>query len=328
MEDNNAELLYNKALAYYEEKKINLAIDYFNKAIEVEPNRQEFYYNLAGAHYYRKEYDKAIENYKKSLTFDEKDIHSYQNLGNIYFAIKDFDSALETFQKILHFYPDNDDAMHSVGDVYCKKNEYGKAITEYEKALNINPTNLAAKEALAFATKLHDKEIAEKEEEEARIASRPKETYLNEFMSAEAYFNLGINYTKVQNFELSIESFKKCLKIDPDYPRAYDFIDNIINRLGTENQAKTAIEHIKAAAGYVANGYSDIAKDTIRRAININPNLPDAYFILGMIHFNNKNLDFAKDSLQKCTELDPNHAKAKEYMYKIIMESNTNTNYL
>jgi tetratricopeptide (TPR) repeat protein len=58
------------------------AIDYYNKALEMDQNLSDVHYNLGNALYLIEETDRAIAHYETAIKLNPKKAESYYNLGN------------------------------------------------------------------------------------------------------------------------------------------------------------------------------------------------------------------------------------------------------
>ena len=73
---------YNRGVVYVNQKKWELALADFNKAIAINPDFSQFYYNRGIIYYQLGDKQKAIENFKQSaqLYLDQGDTASYEQI--------------------------------------------------------------------------------------------------------------------------------------------------------------------------------------------------------------------------------------------------------
>jgi len=115
------------------------------------------YYNLAQAlldTQNTQNINLAIENYNKALELNPTHIASLINMGKIYLEHKNnYNKAIELFEKVLSINPPNNQNNKSnksnqvtylLANAYVKKNNREQAITYYKKAIKQNPTHIAA----------------------------------------------------------------------------------------------------------------------------------------------------------------------------------------
>ena len=99
-------------LEYFEKKDYEKAINFFQKAIELNGGDFWTYNNIATAYYHQEDYNNAIEFYLKTLNLNQKAPDVYMNLANAYKANGDLLSAFEILTIGLEKNPDNIDMRH------------------------------------------------------------------------------------------------------------------------------------------------------------------------------------------------------------------------
>jgi len=129
--------------------------------------------------------------------------------------------------------------------------------------------------------------------------------YNGNFDAYNAYL-LGLNYLKkrnIESFELAIKEFKKALDIDPSMALAWAGLSQAYSD-------KTGF------GTYFASGYEQ-ARVAALKAVELDPNLPEAYLALADIQKSyDWDWDGAEDSLNRAYSLRPNDA---EIMSKLAM---------
>ena len=99
---------------------------------------------------------------------------------------------------------------------YSKLNNYDKAIKNLNLSLLIKPKSPVCYLELGLA--FHGKKDFSNAELNYKLAASNKENYL------QAFTNLG-NYTDIGDFNKADECLKRALKINPNYPVIYNFLD-------------------------------------------------------------------------------------------------------
>ncbi|OQC18337.1 MAG: TPR repeat-containing protein YrrB [Firmicutes bacterium ADurb.Bin080] len=84
LQPDNASAYSIRGYIYFSLEKYQQAIDSFNKAIQLNPTKAE-YYNSRGT-VYRKisQYEKAIEDFNQAILFDSNDAVFYNNRGGVH----------------------------------------------------------------------------------------------------------------------------------------------------------------------------------------------------------------------------------------------------
>lgn len=161
-----------------EDSKINIqAIDYFNKAIVLDPNCSDAYfwrgsfYLTASSEYqlaiddftrvvqidpkykdvyrYRGEafrrvskHDQALADFNLAISYNPKDAYAYSERGETYNSLGQYERAIKDFNQTLIIDPDNSHAYFRRGNAYKDLKKYNKAINSYNKAIKLFPSHI------------------------------------------------------------------------------------------------------------------------------------------------------------------------------------------
>lgn len=124
-------------------------INYWVEQARLNPTDPLILGNLAYQYQKAKRLDKAIEFYKKSLELDSEYTFAIHHLAQIYFFQNKYDLAIESWEKAISLEPDNSQYYLGLGAVYVKEERFYKATDVINKAIEIDPGNLVAYEVLA-----------------------------------------------------------------------------------------------------------------------------------------------------------------------------------
>lgn len=113
--DQQAREWYEKGVNANSEGKLNVAVKYLKKAIEIYPD-----------------YEDAIF-----------------KLGYVLEKLKEYKEALKCYEKVLKLNPDAWDAWYSIGIVYAKMEKYKKSYKYLKKAFELKPDNPNVMDAFA-----------------------------------------------------------------------------------------------------------------------------------------------------------------------------------
>ena len=119
---------YAKGAAEMNRRRYEQAINYFDKAIKLNPTYSEALVAKGDCLYSLERYDEAVICYGKANW----------NL------VKNHKDAFESYQKTLEKNPDNPDLLAAVGDFLQEQRKFDEAIKSYDKAILINPRNFRA----------------------------------------------------------------------------------------------------------------------------------------------------------------------------------------
>ncbi len=81
--------------------KMNEAISYYEKILEINPNRADIRFSLAVIYFNKQDYQKCEDENNKVLTFDPKNQMALYNLGAIAATLGDKEKAKEYWNKVI-----------------------------------------------------------------------------------------------------------------------------------------------------------------------------------------------------------------------------------
>ena len=146
---------------------------------------------------------------------------------------------------------------------------------------------------------------------------------------SDCYYNLGVAYSKKQQFTEAENSFKKATELAPNSGDAYTGLANVYNaqkKFDLAQQASAKAAELAGAGGgggnaeavynqgvilWNAGKYAE-AKDQFEAAIKADPNMAMAHYQLGMANLNLGQIPAARQAFEGYLKADPNGAKAAE----------------
>ncbi len=159
-------VVYRKiAEAFRKVRDEEIAINYYNKALEIEEKFGQqkdvstVYEDIADTYYNSGDFQNSISSYEKSLSLKQKSgdkagaSQVLSNIANVYETTYDYKNAIEYYNKSAEIKdsikdePGLKDVMDDLGDVYYKQKVLTSSILSYEKTVNIIQ-KLDMKEAL------------------------------------------------------------------------------------------------------------------------------------------------------------------------------------
>jgi cytochrome c-type biogenesis protein CcmH/NrfG len=103
---NNPQLLADVGNVYYDAQQYPTAIDYYQRALKLEPANTGVRTDMATAIWYTGNPDAAIAEFKKSLAYEPNKANTLFNLGVVEWQGKmEVDQAVATWQKLLDTNP-------------------------------------------------------------------------------------------------------------------------------------------------------------------------------------------------------------------------------
>ena len=237
---------------------INMAIQFFQKAIEHDPRYAAAYAGLGEAYgilyrdFERKEVwlDRALEVSLKAIMYDATLSEAYASLALAYFGKKAFDESLEACQKAILLDPKNHNAHWILARIYHTTDRDKLAADALEKAIALDPEFLQASddllnlyERLGETTKWNDLLQHVLTVYPRYLSKHPDDAYRR--------MAFAVNLTYVgRNDEAKTEG-EKALELSLSDPIMMYYGACLYSRLGELHQA---VELLKNA---VANGYEN-----------------------------------------------------------------------
>jgi tetratricopeptide (TPR) repeat protein len=112
----------------------NVAIRFFEKAIEIDPNYLEPYINIGLLYNKEGDTEKAISYYEKAIAVDPDFTKAHYNLGTVYAEKGKLDKAVSEFKKCLSINPDLAKAHSQLGTAYVSKGLDSEAADHFYRA--------------------------------------------------------------------------------------------------------------------------------------------------------------------------------------------------
>jgi tetratricopeptide (TPR) repeat protein len=129
----------NLGIASGERRNLPEALDYFNKAISLDPNYVAAYENRGKLYVFAHRYDEAQADYTKALELNPKDTGAYYSRGVIEGVKNDLDGAINDFNHVLTLDPKYMLALFNRGHAKYLKNDLPGVIADCTQAIALNP---------------------------------------------------------------------------------------------------------------------------------------------------------------------------------------------
>ena len=146
------------------------AIDFFQKAVSVDPDFSEAHNNLGFAYEKSRKFNEAIDSYKKALSnllymTPEK---AYNSLGRVYYRLGKYDEAIDAYKNSLKRMPELYISYYGLALCYSEKGRYGDASLAITKAIEMDPLYKGSKSKAV--NDLSQKKLNARGEDEKDIA--------------------------------------------------------------------------------------------------------------------------------------------------------------
>lgn len=270
------------------------AIQFFEKAIELDPVYDQPLFNKGVAHMNLENYEEALLDFER-LTELSKDVEllkwSYNNLAWIHQRItKDLPAALKSAQMVLAIDSTYCPGHNMLGGIFFENKKYVEALRSYNSAINFCSNN------------------------------------------AEYYYNRGVAFSKLSLYHEAISDFSKAISLDATYLDAY-FCRGIAkgNLNLPQEEMKDYSKAISLDSTYYkAYLNRGIVRDQIgdfegamkdhNKSIEINDSNPYAYNNRGYTKYKMRDFENAKIDCEKSIQLNQDNSYAYHYLGLIEYE--------
>jgi len=282
-------------LAYYfstVQKSFEKAIEYYNKALELDPNDGMVLNHLAYEYANLGDYAKAMEYLKRYAAVCPGDANPFDSMGDIYLQMGQYDDAIAQYKQALFVMPDWGHAMIQIGDICGLREDYIQAMQWYDtliaKALSIRARSTGYYNKALYSQLSGHIDQAQCNLDTARALSEPIADTVGivtvEFLRALTYYHQG-------RLWLSQIHFKDCYDHLPDNAFNeifYDFFLGLIDLKQEElDSAKTWLAAIRQLLAEGDIEYKDwtqffhdvlyaevlLVQDSIEKSIAVSSNI-------------------------------------------------------
>lgn len=280
----NARKLTKTAEDFYENKKYNEAIEYFDKAIEADANYEDAFIGRAKSYEKIYQYNKALQDYTKLCVLDEKEESYFYNKARLQYLLKDYKEALKSATTALEL-----DKKH-LGAYNVRVNsliEIGQIEEAKQQAIN----SIDAKKT--FQTFYNRAKAHYLLEEFDNAIYYYKEAIDENDEKVEGYIGLAEAYYMKDGFDESISAIKKGFEQDSknkdlyiirakcyvkkiEYQKAINDLSKVITLY--PNDKKLYNIYLQRGKYYFDFNQHINAINDFNKALELKPDLVEAYF--------------------------------------------------
>ena len=196
----------------------------YRRAIKLNPQHTMAHNNLALILIDQSGYDEAAKHLKAALKVSPEYVEAIYNLGRLYYLQGRLEAALKQLQKVDELNPGFYPAWNMLGNIYFSLGQYGQALHYYNKALEYDPHDVAATNSKGLVlVEMGDLDAA---------ALIFQQLLSRSWKLPEVHCNLGVVLNKQDRLEDALESFRQALALKPDYLEAEKNLASTLRDLG------------------------------------------------------------------------------------------------
>jgi predicted O-linked N-acetylglucosamine transferase (SPINDLY family) len=202
--------LNNLGGAYRELGKLDEAAAAFRSAIRLEPNFAEFYSNLGVTFAEQGKLDEAVSSLMTALQLDAANARAHGNLGVALTRQGQLDGAIRHCQRAVELQPDNPDARNNLAAAQADAGLLDDALNNWSKAVELKPDYPDAFDGLGYVLTLKGRLDDAVAAYERAIQLKP------DYVAA--HNNLGNAYKDRGELGQAMASFQRALDLKADDP--------------------------------------------------------------------------------------------------------------
>ena len=208
-----ASVLFYRGFASDSKGKYKEAIDYYDRAIELNLNNAGAYNNRGVAKKELGQYQEAIGDYDKAIELNPGFVEAYNNRGNAKNKLGQHQQAIDDFNRVVELDPNYAIAYNNRGIAKNNLEQHQVAIIDFNKAIELNPD---------FVEAYNNRGVAKSnlEQHQEAIADYDKTIELDPNYAI-AYNNRGFTENNLRQYQEAIADFNKAIELDPNYATAY-----------------------------------------------------------------------------------------------------------
>jgi tetratricopeptide (TPR) repeat protein len=274
--ENNPVAHNQLGTAFFNQGKMDEAINHYQEAIRLQPSYADPYYNLGNALVNDGQTAEAISQFREYIHLNPNDAVAHYNLATALYNVGQMDEAIGQYQEAIHLEPDYADAHNNLGIALGRTGQMDEAIKQFREVIRLRPDFAEVHNNLGIA-------LLNKGQMDEGIDQFQQAIHMNP-RNASAYNNLGIAFDREGRTDEAISQYQQAIRLAPGYAEAY----------------------INLGADFAAGQRFDEAIANYRQAIQIDPGRPDIYFHLGMALGQSGRIREAVAQYREAVRLNPN----------------------
>jgi tetratricopeptide (TPR) repeat protein len=278
------------------------AADHYEAILDQDSTFLPALYQLGLLMYERREHARAAGYFLRIIRINPRDFLSQYYLGACYATLERPDSARYVLSACVTLQPSYTPAVALLASLYFARGEYAQSLRLYTRASRLRPDN---------ADLLYRKGLCQEKLSDYReaIGAFRSATVLDT-AHVHAYAHLGQSYFQMGKYDSAIAAYEEAVRLEEDNPSflvnialAWERRDSIERAAASFERAVRACQPDQIARLYAqlaalrfnAKQYRE-AKETYRRALQIDPSSLTARFFLAVTHDQLKEYDRARDA--------------------------------
>jgi len=235
-----------------EEKRGNIdkALDYFDRALDLEPNNVQLKLSLARLLGQAGRHEDALQMCRqilddRTVTADPQNAGLVSKIGILLTEMNRIDWALQILSSAISMDDSNEETWNYLGVAHYRKNNFAKAEEAYERALSLDPQFAAASNNLGA---LHLRKFLEsKDPESMGLAIEAFDSAIEKNPQlASAYNGRASAFKFSDRPDEAVKDWKKALELQPDFVDVYFNLGITYLQLDNKEEALKILNQCKS----------------------------------------------------------------------------------
>ena len=247
------DVLSNRALAFINEQKYDLAKKDITRALEDDPNNGQLLYNLALCQTKTNQKDQALITYNQLIMLDYKTPVAAKQKGKILVEQEEYSKASAAFDKAIRYAEDDFELFYLRGYCKLKMDDLASANLDFDRSIKLNNEYKPS-----ILNKAYTSYKLEKYDEAVEDFTRVLDINPND---KDTRVNRGLSALQLKDYERAYADFSNVIEIDETNAIAYYNRANAAIGLSQMDQAcadmreaaklgyNNAFDHIRQVCG-------------------------------------------------------------------------------
>jgi tetratricopeptide (TPR) repeat protein len=305
----DADVHYNLANSYSEQRQLTLAESCYLQALALQPKHVPAHYNLGKVYQALENADAALACYRTAISLQPGLIEAHSSLGSLLHSMGNIEEAEACLRQAAAMNPTDPQHQINLANLLATRGKPEEAETVYRQALRANPYPWQAHHHLADLL-LSQKRLPEAETMYVQ-AVQLQPGY------APAWLQLGDCLFAQHRHQDAEISYREALRRDPDYAAAYIHLGIVQREQEQFTEAEQSYRHalrLKPESKEVHNNLGNVLRDLdqlaeaeacFHQALELDPTYTEAHNNLGLALKTAGRLEEARLALEKAIDIDP-----------------------
>lgn len=319
--DRRAAVLNDRALAYARSGQPKLAIDDYNKALQLFVEFPAAYNNRGNLLLSLGQFPEAVKDFDRAILLAPGYAAAYSNRANARVKLGQLDDATRDFTKAIELMPQAAAPLSGRGLAFLAAGKPHAAIRDFSRAVNAD-----ARFASAYRNRAEARLLVKQNDEAIEDYSRAIAFDAN---NPELYVVRGYAYLSAANSASAIKDFSRAIELDPRSAAAYqarglangvaDAFDEAYGDLNRaiEIDARSAVAFAYRGYVYKLSNQADIGAKDIETAFKLDPKSAEAHWVRAEIEETRGQAGEAVQDLRKALELNSKLYFASEALKRL-----------